>query len=406
MLKNLTLVGASLLFTLVLAEAALRVAGVEHPEWYIEDPDLAGRLRPGARGWFRKEGTTYVRINDAGLRDREHAKAKQPGVLRVAVLGDSFAEAMQVEQDRTFWSVLERRLNACAKQKVEVLNFGVSGYGTAQELIQLHRDVWQYDPDIILLAFFTGNDVRNNQRELNGNAPAPYYSVRDGRLVLDDSFRAELASLRRTGMMRDVRDAYGSLRNHSRLLQLITQVRVGLRQKVQPEREMADVEKRAATGTEPGIDEAVYAPPRDARWEEAWRTTEALLTAMRDEVKAHGKKLWIVTLSTGIQVHPDQRFRAEFAKRAGVTDLFYPDRRVAAAAERDGVPVITLAPVMAEWAARTGKALHGFPNSVPGFGHWNEEGNRLAGDLIAQQMCESLEPARPERLSTASRPNY
>ncbi len=186
----------------------------------------------------------------------------------------------------------------------------------------------------------------------------------------------------------------------------MTQVRAGLRQKGQREREMADVEKRAATGTEPGIDDGVYSPPRDARWAEAWHTTEALLTALRDEVNAHGKKLWIVTLSTGIQVHPDQRLRAEFAKRAGATDLFYPDRRVAAAAQRDGVPVITLAPIMAEWAARTGKLLHGFPNSIPGFGHWNEEGNRLAGDIIANRMCESLRPGPPQRLSTAAHPNF
>ncbi|HWR52060.1 MAG TPA: SGNH/GDSL hydrolase family protein [Bryobacteraceae bacterium] len=406
MLKNLTLVAASLVFTLLLGEVALRIAGVEHPEWYIEDPDLAGRLRPGAQGWFRKEGKAYVRINSSGLRDREHAKAKPPGVLRVAVLGDSFAEAMQVDQEHTFWSVLEHRLNACATRKVEVLNFGVSGYGTAQELIMLRRDVWQYDPDIILLAFFTGNDVRNNHRELNGNAPAPYYSVRDGRLVLDDSFRSRLGSLKRSGLTREVREAYGALRGHSRLLQLATQVRAGLRQKRQPERDMADVEKRAANGYEAGIDDAVYAPPRDSRWEEAWRTTEALLTAMRDEVRSHGKELWIVTLSTGIQVHPDQRLRAEFAQRAGVTDLFYPDRRVAAAAERDGVPVITLAPMMAEWSARTGRALHGFPNSVAGFGHWNEEGNRLAGDLIAHRMCESLARPMPGSLSTAARPSF
>lgn len=403
MLKNLALVAASLLFTLLLAEVGLRIIGIEYPEWYIEDPDLAGRLRPGARGWFRKEGNTYVRINNAGLRDGEHAKAKPPGVLRVAVLGDSFAEAMQVDQEHTFWSVLERRLNACAARKVEVLNFGVSGYGTAHELIQLRRDVWQYDPDIILLAFFTGNDVRNNQRELNENAPAPYYSVRDGRLVLDDSFRAQLPSLRRTGVMRELREAYGSLRNHSRLLQLLTHVRVGLRSRTQPEREMADVEVRAANGTEAGIDDAVYAPPRDERWAEAWRTTEALLTAMRDEVHAHGKRFWIVTLSTGIQVHPNQQLRAAFAKRAGIEDLFYPDRRVAAAAARDGVPVITLAPTMADYAARTGKALHGFPNSVPGFGHWNEEGNRLAGDLIASRMCKTFDSGQHESLSTSAR---
>jgi hypothetical protein len=37
-----------------------------------------------------------------------------------------------------------------------------------------------------------------------------------------------------------------------------------------------------------GIDNLIYRPPLDARWEEAWRVTEALLRLMRDEVRERG----------------------------------------------------------------------------------------------------------------------
>jgi len=61
-------------------------------------------LRPGAEGWWSKEGGAYVRINNGGLRDREHAKAKPTNALRIAVLGDSYAEALQVPIDRRSFS--------------------------------------------------------------------------------------------------------------------------------------------------------------------------------------------------------------------------------------------------------------------------------------------------------------
>ena len=51
--------------------------------------------------------------------------------------GDSFAEALQVPMEDTFWAILEREIKECtavAGREPEV-NFGVSGYGTAQELI-------------------------------------------------------------------------------------------------------------------------------------------------------------------------------------------------------------------------------------------------------------------------------
>ena len=69
----------------------------------------------------------------------------------------------------TFWSVMERELGQCALfagRRVEVINFGVSGYGTVQELMTLRHYVWDYDPDVVVLAFTTGNDVRNNLRAL------------------------------------------------------------------------------------------------------------------------------------------------------------------------------------------------------------------------------------------------
>jgi len=116
-----------------------------------------------------EEGSACIRINRYGVRQGDRAPAKPPGTFRVAVLGDSFIEAFQVSDEQTFCAQLERRLQDCSAltdRRVEVLNFGVSGYGTAQQLLMLRHYVWQYQPDVVVLAFFPGNDLRNNSAEL------------------------------------------------------------------------------------------------------------------------------------------------------------------------------------------------------------------------------------------------
>src|SRR5258705_2765364 len=120
----------------MVAEIALRVVGYSYPEFYQLDLTRGYTLRPNAQGWYRKEGEAYVSINGDGLRDQEHSLVKPQATFRIAVLGDSYPEALSVRMEEAFWSVMERKLQECAPapRKIEVLNFAVSGYGTAQEL--------------------------------------------------------------------------------------------------------------------------------------------------------------------------------------------------------------------------------------------------------------------------------
>ena len=51
----------------------------------------------------------------------------------------------------------------------------------------------------------------------------------------------------------------------------------------------------------------------------------------------------------------------------------------------------TLAPRMAAEADRTNTFFHGFPTSKLGIGHWNEDGHRLGGELLASDLCAAFE---------------
>jgi hypothetical protein len=114
---------------------------------------------------------------------------------------------------------------------------------------------------------------------------------------------------------------------------------------------------------------------------------------MRDEVKAKGAKFVVVTLSNGPQVWPDESLRAKFMQQFGVTDLFYPDRRIKLFAEREGIEAITLAPELQSLADQHKQFLHGFGAAV-GEGHWNPNGHRVAGELIAEKLCQQPLKAR------------
>ena len=189
-MRVVTVFGA-LAVSLLVVEGLLRLIGVSHPVFERADPVVGVSLIPHAQGRQTREGNSFVRINRFGFRDAERQAAKQPGTFRIAVLGDSFTEARQVALEDTFCSVLERELNQhadVAADSIEVLNFGVSGYGASQQLLTLQHRVWDFDPDAVLLAFYTGNDVSDNSQALKGAATIPYHYYEGDDLVVDRGF--------------------------------------------------------------------------------------------------------------------------------------------------------------------------------------------------------------------------
>lgn len=362
----------------ILAECILRFVGLGYPLPYIPDFHTGTRLQPGFQAWFHKEGHAYVRINSAGFRDREHALRKPPNTFRIAVLGDSYAEALQVPLEKTFWSVLERELHTCdvfAGKTVEVLNFGVSGYGTAQELLVLRHYVWDYEPDLVLLAFTTGNDVQNNYPPLEPVKARPFFHLKNDRLELDTSFREHPDYLKaHSGWTR----LKVNLINRSRILQVLNELK-----------NHRSAEVRSVPG-EIGLSDKIYLEPVQDNWREAWTLTEALLIQMHHELQEKQTLFVVATLTNGIQVHPHADVRNDYCRRLGVPDLFRPERRIQEVGARTGFAVIALAEPMRAYAEQNQCFLHGFENTVPGEGHWNVEGHQVAGRLLAERICQLL----------------
>lgn len=124
-----------------------------------------------------RDGTWEFRINRQGFRrDADVHLEKPSGVYRVLVLGDSHTLGYEVAQEQTYARVLERYLSTRGK-RAEVINAGVAGSGTAEELVFLREEGLRYSPDAVVLGFYA-NDYLDNVK-------ADLFRLADGRLVVN-----------------------------------------------------------------------------------------------------------------------------------------------------------------------------------------------------------------------------
>jgi len=162
--------------------ATLRIVGTHCDMIY---DSLLGWNNPSGAVMKDEWGGMDVIINSMGFRDREYAEQKPDGVFRILVLGDSFTWGLGVSQEEIYTEVLESMLNQTLEgsPRVEVINAGISGFGTDQEYLLLQRWAKRLAPDLVVL-FFYENDIHNNISSFQYHAPKPIFYARNDRLVL------------------------------------------------------------------------------------------------------------------------------------------------------------------------------------------------------------------------------
>jgi lysophospholipase L1-like esterase len=108
------------------------------------------RFRPNLDKFLHASQPQGLTTNSFGFLGPERSLQKPPHTRRAAVVGDSLAQGWGADQNRSFVSLLEKRLNA--SQPFEVLNFAVGGYGLTHMLDVAEEDVPRFHPDVYLLA--------------------------------------------------------------------------------------------------------------------------------------------------------------------------------------------------------------------------------------------------------------
>jgi len=168
-LVNLGILALSLITAFIIGEIFVRLLYKENtvlfPRYHTDaqyGQFTLRKIRPNSTFWHTSpDGSWKFTINSKGLRnDRDFEYEKPEGVIRIISLGDSQTQGYEVRQDYTFSVIMEKYLKA-QDHNIEVINSGISGFSTAEELLFLENEGIKYKPDFIVLGFYA-NDFQDN----------------------------------------------------------------------------------------------------------------------------------------------------------------------------------------------------------------------------------------------------
>jgi hypothetical protein len=352
---------ASLLVLLLALEGATRAFGRVGPTLIVKDARIGKRYRPGFEGdvYVAEAGRRVrLRFNRDGFRGPDRPDLPSAGVRRIAVIGDSMTVAVATDEGRTFVRLLEASLNAAAPEsRWEALNFGVASASTGQELVVYREVAARYRPELVVCAFYVGNDLADNSSRLT-RAPRLYFELSPG------------GGLRQAPLQEDGSAGADWLDRHSRFYVWQKAAVAALRAR-----------GRSWSGElDPG--QRVFVAAEDPDLSHAWTLTERLLSAFRDEAAGRGARLVLAVLPCAEQVY-DDLWRELVARSGGVAlDRELPERRLAEIGARIGVPVVTMARAFREAAPRASTGAREEWLFLNGRHHLNDAGHRLAARLI------------------------
>jgi hypothetical protein len=383
---RLLLVLLAVLLPLAALEAAFRLAGPFIPGNYDTGSYLTrhpryGHYHPASySGWIKRdEYVVQVRTNAERQRGPAVPFERTPGTFRILVLGDSFVEAAQVAEHERFIARLQDLLNASGGPiRYELIDGGCGGWGAVQELLYLQDEGPRYKPDLVLLAFFTGNDVANNsyELELEGNVNAalkPYFERQaGGQLALLEPNPPAPSLGERVGFF---------LRERSALYNVVES---GVLQKLSLDDLWAhwrDLDARVELTIR---ETEVYATQLDPRWRAAWAMTDTLLGRIGAEASTQGARFGLVIVPTRAQVLPDA-WRALTGSAEGrdkAFDPMQPNNLLSGIAGRTSAPLLDLTPTFRE----VGRGRNTAPLYFARDQHWTAAGHELAARTLADWL--------------------
>jgi hypothetical protein len=286
------------------------------------DPSLGWRPKAG----FRSDD---VRTNSLGIRaDREHAVERDARLARVVLVGDSFTWGETVRNEECLAAVLEGLLPGA-----EVLNLGVHGYGTDQQLLYLRALGLSLAPDLVVLGFFD-EDINRNVLAFRDYAKPRFRLAADGRLALGnvpvpspDSLLARPQRLPRSYVAEIARAAWDRL-----------------------------------------LDRTVLRPLERS---ERWLVTREILATARRETEARGARFLLLYIPVGI-----------------TPEAHGAERAVVAWADSTGTDLVNLREEFLRLPAEERGAIYGTT-------HWSPLGNRRAAEAVRDAIAtRGLLPAR------------
>ena len=351
------------------------------------------------RNWFNYWS------NALGLNDEEFEVPKPAGRFRILALGDSFTFGL-VPYPHNVMTLLEARVRAaCPGRDLDLLNFGIGGAGVRDYRTIVTLGLRTYDPDLVLVNFFAGNDGPDLYRQVHERSRGPTVlgasrlwtfgrnALRLWRGVHDlDTVQAPPAGPTPPGHT----PRGGTPVDPSRH---VSEQDPALTGPVFTETVFASIQAEELR--------RIYRPEDPAIVDRVWRPVLADLEAIRAEVLRQGRGLALAIYPSVLQVYPAQRAalvetlrrRPRYVALSGdALDPSLPNRQLAAYCQRAALPCVDLTPVFVEASRSSSEALYKQRDA-----HWTIRGNRVAADAEAEFLAGLVCPAGPQALNTAPR---
>ena len=354
-----------LLVALLTAEIALRVMVarnvwpdraaadlfIPHPIGWTLEPDVKANIQT-------LNGVIRIDANSIGFRDRDYPVERSQDQARLLVLGDSFGLALETPQNEVFHVKLKDRYDGT----VEVISMSASAYNTTQELLVYQYLGRQYNPDVVLLVFYTGNDLLGS-RSYPG---APDYILNENgtiRLVnfpLSDSGDAKLPVF--------------FLQPSSPLM---------LRSRLAFVAGLPIRQRQQAPAPDRGVCSQLILGNFPSPIAEDWQLTEALILAMHDAAEADGALFRVAIIPMEFQIEP--AFQEEPLASCPQPDWAIdapPQVRLTAFLDENDIDYLDLTPVLQSARQSTDTHLY-LPNDDI---HWTSAAHAIVADTLYQWL--------------------
>jgi hypothetical protein len=333
--------------------------------------------------------------NSLGMHDEEFTRPKPPGRVRILALGDSFTYGHVPYEDGVMTIVEARLRDACPGVDLDLLNFGIGGAGVRDYRTVLSLAFAEYEPDLVVVHFYAGNDGPDLFRRVHG--------------------RSRLEAL----LGRSYLWTYG--KNVVRLWRGVADLRVARRveqpapsspgrtprggEVIDPDRRIRDDDPLLAgpTLSEEAFERMMteeltrlYLPGEEDHVARAWGSALEDLDAMQAEVARRRARIALVLYPSALQVHPEQRAdlvnRLRTARRhapgsLGEVDPRLPNRALGAYCREKGIVCLDVTDALVKASQESPAPLYKQRDT-----HWTIRGNRVAAEAEAASLAPLVCP--------------
>lgn len=326
-----------------------------------------------------------VRFNNFGFHAPIYALEKPADVFRIVIVGDSFPQAMQVRYEDAFPQRLQELLNQRLGRPVEIINLSIDAYGTDRELLLYAMVGWQFQPDLVLLSVYTGNDIQDNQIDLETRRygyriDRPFFTLDGDMLRLHNSVVFE------RGLYPDA-PVFGWLVDQQ-------EAQTPAPPEDRPTHPV--VLSQQPYQLEYPVELGLYLP-EDEHWTNAWALTTALIRKFDQVVNLDNVPFAVFIIPDRRAVHAEdwQATLAAYASRLPALNQVDPipiASRLIESLSGAEFPSLDLTPGLREWvSAHPGQRLY-----YGGDGHFNPDGHAVTAELLADWLV-SLQIAPASR---------